>query len=163
MKTDKAELKETPYDEDVREFARDFGLSLNQTRDRFIWAGLQMGDVGPLVCFLLRGYVPGLTVRHILAFMMTSEEALAQTTIKKELLRFRFEIKSRTGKHGPKRSHFEINLRNRRTAKRVKDLMAKIGPGSYEAAIKQIADETGLGVQTVRDSYDESHGKKTAN
>jgi hypothetical protein len=40
--------------------------------------------------------------------------------------------------------------------------MAKIGSGSYEAAIRQIADETNLGVQTVRDAYDE-RGKKTTN
>jgi hypothetical protein len=160
--TDKPELIETPYDDDVRELAHDFGLSLNHARDRFIWVGLQMRDVGPLICFLLMGYVPGLTLRQNLALMMEPEEALAQTSIRKELLRFRFEIKSRTGKRGPKRSNLEVGLRDRRIAKRVRNLMAKIGSGSYEAAIRQIADETNLGVQTVRDAYDE-RGKKTTN
>jgi hypothetical protein len=150
---------ETPYDDDVRELARDFGLSLDRARDRFIWMGLQMGDPWPLVCFLLRGYVPGLAVRRHLALMMTPEEALAQTRFATDQLRYRFEIKSRTGKRGPKRSNLQIALRNRRLAKRVVDLIAKLGPGSYEAAIKQVADETRRGVQTVRDAYD--HGKET--
>jgi len=148
-------MQPTPYDDDVRELAHDFGLSLNRARDRFIWAALQMGDAGPLICFLLTGYVPGLAVRQQLALMMAPEGAPGSTP-------FRFEIKSRNGKRGPKRSNFPIGLRDRRLAKRVTDLIAKIGPGSYEAAIKQIADETGLGVQTVRDAYD-PRGKKTTN
>jgi hypothetical protein len=154
-------MKPTPYDDDVRELAHDFGLSLNRARDRLIWAGLQMGDAGPLCCFLLTGYVPGLAVRQHLALMMAPEEAIARTT-RRDALPFRFEIKSRAGKRGPKRSNFPIGLRDRRLAKRVADLIAKHGPGSYEAAIKQIADETGLGVQTVRDAYD-PRGKKTTN
>jgi hypothetical protein len=152
---------ETPYDGQVRELAQEFGLSLNRARDRFIWLGLQMGDAGPLSCFLLRGYVPGSPVRQHLALMMTSEEALAQTRFTTDQLRYRFEIKSRTGKRGPKRSNLQIGLRNRRLAKRVVDLIAEIGPGSYEAAIKQVADETHWGPQTVRDAYD-GQGKKTA-
>ncbi len=42
-------LIETPYDDDVRELARDFGLSLDQARDRFILSSLQMGEAGPLI------------------------------------------------------------------------------------------------------------------
>lgn len=157
--TPPAGLVETPYDDDVRELAQDLGLSLNRARDRFIWAGLQMGDAGPLSVFLLRGYVPGLAVRHHLALMMQPEEALAQTRFTTDQLRYRFEIKSRTGKRGPKRSNFPIKLRDRRLAKRVVDLFEKLGPGSYEAAIKQIADESRKGVQTIRDAYD-PRGKK---
>jgi hypothetical protein len=157
--TPPAGLIETPYDNDVRELAQDLGLSLNRARDRFIWVGLQMGDAGPLSVFLLRGYVPGLAVRHHLALMMTPEEALAQTTIGKDRLPFRFEIKSRTGKRGPKRSNFQKGLRDRRLAERVANQIAKHGPGSYAAAIQQIAGETGKGVQTIRDAYD-PRGKK---
>lgn len=95
--------------------------------------------------------------------MVMPEEALARFTT--DQLSYRFEIKSRTGKRGPKRSNLPIALRDRRLAKRVANLIAKIGPGSYEAAIKQIADETGWGVQTVRDAYDPHapRGKKTTN
>jgi hypothetical protein len=161
--TDKAILKETPYDDDVRELARENGLSLNRARDGFIWAGLQMGDVGPLVCFLLSGYMPGLALRHHLASMIAAKQSLPESVRRK--LCFRFEIRSCTGKRGPRRSNFAIGLRNRQLAKRVKDLMAEFGAGSYEAAIKQVADETGWGKQTVRDSYDErkQQGKKTTN
>jgi hypothetical protein len=151
---------ETPYDDAVRELAQDFGLSLNRARDRFIWVGLQMGDAGPLSCFLLRGYVPGLAVLQVLALMMTREEALAQTTISKDRLRYRFEIKSRSGRRGPKRSNLPIALRNRRLGKRVSNLLETWGPGSYDAAIQQVADETRWGPQTVRDAYD-GQGKKT--
>jgi hypothetical protein len=123
-----------------------------------------MGDASPLACFLLVGYVPGLAVRQYLALMMAPEEAIARTT-RSGALPFRLEVRSRAGKRGPKRSNFPIGLRDRRLAKRVADLIAKHGPGSYEAAIKQIADETGLGVQTVRDAYDPHapRGKRTTN
>jgi hypothetical protein len=151
-------LGETPFDDDVREWAQDLGLSLNQARDRFILVALQMGNAQPLSCFLLRGYVPCLAVRQHLALMVTPEEILAQTRVKDQL-RYRFEIKSRSGKRGPKRHNLAVALRNRRLAKRVADLIAKLGPGSYLAAIKQIASETRRGEQTVRDAYD--HGKKT--
>lgn len=43
-------LIETPYDDDVRELARDFGLSLDQARDRFILSSLQMGEAGLRLC-----------------------------------------------------------------------------------------------------------------
>lgn len=62
--TPKAVALETPYDDHVRELAHEFGLSLNQARDRFILLGLQMGDAGPLACFLLTGYVPRLAIRQ---------------------------------------------------------------------------------------------------
>jgi hypothetical protein len=41
-------LGETPFDDDVREWAQDLGLSLNQARDRFILVALQMGNAQPL-------------------------------------------------------------------------------------------------------------------
>jgi hypothetical protein len=150
--TNKAGVGETPYDDQVRELAQEFGLSLNRARDRFIWVALQMGDAWPLSVFLLKGYVPGLAVRRHLALMMTPKEALAQTRFTTDQLTYRFEIKSRTGKRGPKRSKFPIALRNRRLAKRVADFIAKQGPGSYEAAIQTVADETHWGVQTIRDA-----------
>jgi hypothetical protein len=152
---------ETPYDDHVRELAQEFGLSLNSARDRFILMALHMADARPLSCFLTRGYVPALAVRQYLAVMMTPEEGLAQTTIGKKALPYRFEIKSRTGKRGPKGSNLPIALRDRRLAKRVANLIAKHGSGSYDAAIKQVADETHWGAQTVRDAYD-GQGKKTA-
>jgi hypothetical protein len=147
-------LIETPYDDDVRELARDFGLSLDQTRDRFILSALQMGDAGPLICFLLEEYVPGLEVRQHIALMMTNEEALPEAL--RQTVRYRFEIKPRSGKPGPKRGHFWKQLRDRNHRKRVKELMEKLGPGSYLAAIKQVAGETGLSEQTIRHAYDQA-------
>ena len=150
-------LIETPYDDDVRELARDFGLSLDQTRDRFILSSLQMGEAGPLICFLLNGYVPGLEVRQHIALMITDEEALPEAL--RETVRYRLEIKPRGGKPGPKRGGFWKQLRNRKHSKRVKDLMERLGPGSYLAAIKQVSDETGLSEQTIRHAYDQ--GRKS--
>lgn len=66
---------------------------------------------------------------------------------------YRFQLKSR-GKPGPSRSKFGISLRNRRIATRVAELISRHGPGSYDAAIKTVADETGKGEQTIRDAYD---------
>jgi hypothetical protein len=154
-------MKATPYDDNVTELAHELGLSLNTARDRFIWMALQHGDVGPLVCFFVLGYVPALWLRQQLAMMLMPEAGLPETA-KKEL-RFRLEIRARARRRGPRRSKFEIALRDRRLAKHVANLMNKIGPGSYLAAIKQVAEETGWGEQTVRDAYDKRHGKKSRN
>jgi hypothetical protein len=151
-------LIETPYDDDVRELAQEFGLSLDQTRDRFILAALRMGEAGPLICFLLRGYVPGLPVRHHIALIMADEEGLPEGL--RNTLNYHFDIKSRSGRRGPQRGKFETNLRRRKHGKLVKALMEKFGPGSYLAAIKQVAGESGLSEQTIRDAYDQ--GKRSS-
>lgn len=153
-------LIETPYDGEVREFAREFGLSLDRARDRFIWVALQMGEAAPLVCFLLRGYVPGLPVRHHIALMMTHEEGLPEGL--RKTLNYRFEIKSRNGRRGPKRSNFYIALRKPKHRKLVEGLMEKLGKGSYLTAIKQVADKSRFSEQTIRDAYDQGHGKKSS-
>jgi hypothetical protein len=68
---------------------------------------------------------------------------------------YRFDIKARSGKRGPKRGNFHISLRDYNHWKRVEQLMAKLGPGSYLAAIKQVADEAGLSEQSIRHAYDD--------
>jgi hypothetical protein len=146
-------LGDTPYDEDVRDLAREKCLSLDRARDRFIWVALQMGEVGPLVCFLLRGYVPGLAVRQHVALM------LVDSTSASDNVHYRLVVKSRGGKHGPRRSNFLIALRQRKYRKRVRELMEEFGRGSYLAAIKQVAGESGLSEQTIRDAYDQ--GKRS--
>src|SRR5262245_53419956 len=154
------ELEDTPYDGDVKEWAREKGWTLDKARDQLIWAGLQMGDVGPLVCFLIQGHVPTLYLRQHIGLMLGPDQALSER-LRKDVP-FLLEIKSRTGKRGPKRRSFEVALRNRRIAKSVEKLMAQIGPGSYDAAIKQVAAETQRGEQTVRDAYDQHrHGTKS--
>src|ERR1700753_1196203 len=95
-------IKETPYDDEVRDIAREFSLSLNRARDRLIWAALQMGHTGPLVCFLLRGYVPGLAVRQHIAVMMPRQEGLPESI--KEVVHYRFDINPRSGKRGPRQN-----------------------------------------------------------
>lgn len=52
---------DNPYDDDVRSFSQEFGLSLDDARDRFIWVALQSGDTGPLICFLIEGPKPPLS------------------------------------------------------------------------------------------------------
>jgi hypothetical protein len=156
-------MTETPYDDDVTELAREQGLSLNKARDKFIWIALQMGNIGPLVCFLLVGYVPGLALRHHLAMMLATEQDLPQ--VAKRELRFRLEIKPRSVKRGPRQSSFEIALRNRKHAQRVAALIAKLGPGSYLSAIKTVAGKTGLSEKTIRNAYDHHRrqGKRSIN
>jgi len=117
----------------VEEWAREKGWTLDEARDRVIWVGLQMGDVGPLVCFLVQGYVPTLHVRQYLGLMFAPDQALSER-LRKDLP-FRLVVKSRSGKRGPNRSNFVIALRNRRIAKSVETLMGQIGSGSYDAAI----------------------------
>jgi hypothetical protein len=141
----------------VREFQQELGLSLDRTRDRFIWAALLMGEVGPLVCFLAMGYVPGLAVRQHVALMMLPNEGVPPT--RRQPLEYRFEIKSRSGKRGPRRGSFFKWLRDRKCAERVKELMKGYGPGSYDAAVRQIALDTGLSKPTIRNAYDKRSSK----
>lgn len=153
----RAQPIDTPHDDDVREFQQELGLSLDQTRDRFIVAALQMGEVGPLVCFLAMGYVPGLAVRQHVALMMLPNEGVPPT--RRQPLKYRFEIKSRSGKRGPRRGNFFKDLRNRKYANRVKELMEKRGPGTYDAAISEIALDTGFSKPTIRKAYDKRSSK----
>jgi hypothetical protein len=77
--------------------------------------------------------------------MMVPNEMTQHEDFPKEVLRtvrFRFEIKARSGKRGPKRNNFRISLRNYKHRKRVKDLIAQHGRGSYLAAINHVAKET---------------------
>jgi hypothetical protein len=148
---------DTPYDIEVDVFAKLYGLSIDQARDSFIWAGLQYGDEGPLVCFLARGYVPGLELLQNLALMMTPGEALPEL---KQELRFRLVMKARNGTSGPVKSRFNTARRNWQLAFLVRSHMKVHGRGSYDAAIKTVASKRGEKEQTVRDAYD-SLARKT--
>ena len=149
---DKQQPIETPYDDDVRDLAQENGLSLNQARDFFIWIALQRGDVDPLIGFLGEGDLPGLVIRQLIALMMLPDEGLSEE-LRKEVAQcnYRFEIKSRSGK---RRGSFRTELRNVKYAKRVAELINKHGRGSYDAAIKKVATETGVSDQTIRKAYD---------
>ena len=154
---------DTPYDDDVEAIAKDKGLSIDVARDRFIWVALQLGDAGPLRCFLLRGYVPPLRLRKWLGMMMLPEGAISLVPKIKQELRFRFDIKSRDRKRGPVKRKFKIARRNDQLATAVRSIIEMHGRGSYDAAIKTVASETGCSEQTVRDAYDKTRrGKRSA-
>jgi hypothetical protein len=140
---------DTPYDSDIAELADELDLPIDTIRDRFILLALDKGDPGPLCCFLIRGYVPGLAVRQRIGLMIAPEEALKQLHKRPP---YRFEIKS--PKRGPHNSTFNKMIRDRKLAKYVANLVAMWGPGTYDAAIKTVANHTGFGQQTVRDAYD---------
>jgi hypothetical protein len=149
----------TPYDDEIDAIAKDKGLSIDEARDGYIMMALRCGDANPIACFLLSGYEPGLWLRRCLGAMLAPEKALSDS----KLLQFRFDIKSRNGKRGPVKSKFKKARRNDRLATAVRLLMDRYGPGSYDAAIKTVASETGLSEQTVRDAYDETRrGKRSA-
>jgi len=80
-------LGETPYDDDVRDLARVKCVSLDRARDLFIYIALQMGELGPLICFLLRGYVPSLAIRQHIAMMMLGDDAMQDKHFPKEVSR----------------------------------------------------------------------------
>jgi len=148
---------ETPYDEEISDWALEKGLSLDQARDRFIFAALEMGDVAPLCCFLLRGYVPALAVRQHIGLMLAREQSLADSI--RARVHYRLEIKPRLLRRGPRRDKFEVALRNRRLGRRMAKLIEEIGPGSYLSAAKTVSAETGWSEQTVRDAYDDQPAK----
>jgi len=158
----------SPYDDDIENMARERGWSEDEARDRFIWTALHFGDVAPLCYFLLQGLVPAVYVRELLALMLTPELAGGPTDFREVAERlkfqdvpFRLEIKSRTGRRGPKSNNFNVAWRNWHIAQDVEKLMKEHGPGSYDAAIKQVAAKKRLTERTVRDAYDRGHGSKS--
>ena len=153
----------TPYDDEIEAIAKDKGLSIDEARDGFIWVALRCGDSDPLMCFLLSGYVPDLWLRKWLGIMLAPEKVLTESDILKQELQFRFNIQSRNGKRGPVKSRFKIARRNDQLAAGVRFQIEMHGRGSYDAAIKTVASETGCSEQTVRDAYDKTRrGKRSA-
>src|SRR5262249_14173518 len=153
---------ESPYDDRIEHMAGENGWGLEEARNRFIWTALHYGDVDPLCYFLLRGLGPAVYVRRFLALMLIPGLAGAFKEVAEELkfqdVQFRLEVKSRTGKRGPKRNNFDVAHRNWRIGRDVEKRMKEIGRGSYASAIKDVAAKTGRSEQTVRDAYDRGHG-----
>jgi len=149
-----------PYEDVANEVAREADIPLSEARDRVITAFLRYGEVGPLVCFLIAGHVPALEVRHSIAVMLAPDHALTEDLMKR--CPYRLVAKARSGERRPK-INLDILLRDRRLAKLVAELLKKFGRGSYDAAIKQVAADTGLGEETIRAAYDKRHANRSAN
>jgi hypothetical protein len=158
MKTGKGgdKLGETPWDDIVAELEGELSLSIDEARDRVIWSYLKVGDTGPLICFLLRGYVPAFWVRHGIARMMLPDDVLSESP------KLPIRLVAVARRRGPK-TNIDKALRDRQLAKRVSDYITQHGKGSYDAAITDVAKDMNMGEQTVRNAYDKRHGKKTAN
>ena len=67
---------------------------------------------------------------------------------------YELKTQSRTGRRGRRKAPPEKELRDWLIFKNVEKRMSEIGRGSYDAAIKEVADLDGLDVYTVRRAYD---------
>lgn len=123
-------------------------LPMDEARDRLILDYLVQGDPRPLIHFLRSEHELGCNVRSYLALM------LGDSTLP---WRFIIERRSKRRRTNPFPRTASIKWRNGRAALRVGELVRKVG---YEAAVKQVAEEMGIGAETVRKAYDRIYGKK---
>jgi hypothetical protein len=109
------------------------------------------GDLRPLADAILKGREIDEAVLNALALMILEDDAVPASL--KDRTPYRLESKRRFGKPGrPKKpENFVRDLVIRtRVDKRIKEL----GPGTYDASIKDVAERTGHSERVVRNAYD---------
>jgi hypothetical protein len=140
----------TPWEIDIQRFAHETGKPLDECRDIIIWQWLRLGDARPLEESLLKGYVPGPTLRHYLGRMLRCDPDLPYSLL----------IEKQNKAHRRKlswRSTAENETRDRLVAENVHSLIPKMG---YAPAIQHIAKFAGIGEDTIKKAYDRRYGKK---
>ena len=120
----------------------------SRVEDLVILKYLMAGDTRVLAWFLLDGYTPS---PGMLKFIGQMLEPGSQPTDK---VPFELVAKSRTPERGRPPKGPEQELRDLLIYSRVTELIERDGPGSYEAAIDEVASLDGLERSTVRRAYD---------
>lgn len=136
------DIEGTPWGAEAAYRAEDEGVPLEEARDAVILRYLnRCGDTRPLQALLALGICPGPNVLQFLSAMLAAEPSGA----------LRYRLKAH-GIAGEKVRDGEILWRNFIIARRVKEM---IDTGDkYDVAIREVADEMGLSLETIREIYD---------
>jgi hypothetical protein len=138
------EMSNTPWDFEVKLRALLSGISSDEASDRTIIKWLMSGDLRPLASILLQRRIPGQLVLTYLALMMLDQdvEGLAPYQLK--------AVPRKSGRPKQPEKFVRDLVIGRLVDKRIKEL----GPGTYDASIKDVAKTTGQSERVVRNAYD---------
>ena len=110
---------------------------------------LRFGDTRALAWWLYEGHTPSPTTLKYIACMLQPGSGASTKLSPYELI-----SKSRTPKRGRPPKGPEADLRDWLIYKNVKHFMDEAGPGSYDAAIRDIATLQGLNQAVVKRGYE---------
>ena len=110
---------------------------------------LKAGDTRALAWWLYNGHCPSPIVLKYIACMLQPGKPVLKH------LPFELATKSLAPKRGRPKKGPEPNLRDWLIFKNVYELIKDMGDGSYDAAIKQIAELEGLNEHVVKRAYDQ--------
>jgi hypothetical protein len=111
---------------------------------------LRFGDTRALAWWLDEGHTPSPATFKYIACMLQPGSGASTKSLPYELI-----AKSRTPKRGRPPKGPEPDLRDWLIYKNVQRLMDEKGPGTYDAAIRQIADLDGLNQAAVKRAYED--------
>jgi len=137
-------MSDPPWDLEAKLLALLSGMSFDEASDKIIIHWLDSGDLRPLAWKLLERRRPGQLVLTYLALMMLDQDVEGRVP---------YRLKTVLRKAGRRKQpeNFVRDLVIRTLVdKRIKEL----GPGSYDASIKDVAKRTNHSERVVRNAYD---------
>ena len=137
-------MSNRPWDFEAKLLALLSGMSSDEASDRTIIYWLMSGDLRPLASNLFERRIPGQLVLTYLALMMLDQDV-------EGLAPYRLKLVPRRAGRPKKPENFVRDLVLRTLVnKRIKEL----GPGTYDASIKDVAKSTRHSERVVRNAYD---------
>jgi len=139
-----------PWDIEADRLQNDHGGNLNMCRDLVIidWL-LTSGDTRPYADWVLRyNHQPGLEVNRLLAIMMNPDPN-PRVPVPYGLVK-----RKRSGDSG-RPIDLVVKERDRLLFENISRIMKEAGKGSYDSAIKQMAELEGITARTAKAAYDE--------
>ena len=120
------------------------GMSSEEAADRTIIEWLMSGDLRPLASMLFERRTPGQLVLTLLALMMLDQdvEGVAPYRLK--------AVPRKAGRPKQPENFVRDLVIHNLVDRRIKEL----GPGTYDASIKDVAERAGLSERLVRNAYD---------
>lgn len=120
------------------------GMSSEEAADRTIIEWLMSGDLRPLASMLFERRTPGQSVLTFLALMMLDQdvEGVAPYRLK--------AVPRKAGRPKQPENFVRDLVIHNLVDRRIKEL----GPGTYDASIKDVAERAGLSERLVRNAYD---------
>jgi hypothetical protein len=144
-------MDKPPWELEAEYYIADKGTSLETARTFVMLRWMHFGDLRPLADAIRKGLEIDKTVLNLLA-MMIVEDGILPASLKK-IAPYRLEAKRRDGRQGRPRE--PKNFARDLIAWSVVDRRLKEhGPGTYEAAVKEVAKDMGLSEGAVRKAYD---------
>src|SRR5262245_14493712 len=137
-------MSNAPWDFEAKLRALLNGVSSDEASDQTIIKWLMSGDLRPLAWKLLLRRRPGQLVLTYLALMMLDQDVEGLVP---------YRLKAVPRKAG-RRKQPENFVRNLVICTKVDKRIKELGPGSYDASIKDVAKETNHSERVVRNAYD---------